>query len=434
MRKGDRTRRREVLQLVVANKRAEMYPVPYLRPAGMKAGVFYRLLKKDLIELPYGSEPFIMPDRPAVGYSPESKGFRVVAHNPFSLKEEPCFAVSAFVSPGYTITYNAAYTQREGLRPLPLFSYAAICLYKGKFYTAAARVDKSLRQDLRLMPESGIREGIKEARRLFPKNRLFRHLERCALCYNCPAAKNLFLKRQEAPLPASPSCNSRCIGCISYQPDNRCSVTQPRIEFVPGPEEISEVALFHIRNVKRPVVSFGQGCEGEPLLAGDVMEKAIRIIRGDTGRGIINLNTNASRPGVLKRLFDAGLDSMRVSINSAQQAYYTKYYRPRGYAFQDVLKSIRTAKKMGRFVSLNYLVLPGFTDSKEEFEQFRKLLGKYGIDMVQLRNLNIDPLYYFRELGVWPDAEDLLGIREVIRRLRKEFPLLRLGYFNPSSP
>ena len=37
------------------------------------------------------------------------------------------------------------------------------------------------------------------------RNRLFRHLETCALTYGCPAAKNLFLCRYEAPLPTSPA-------------------------------------------------------------------------------------------------------------------------------------------------------------------------------------------------------------------------------------
>jgi len=31
-------------------------------------------------------------------------------------------------------------------------------------------------------------------------------------------------------------------------------------------QEIAEVALAHIRQVKKSVVSFGQGCEGDPLL------------------------------------------------------------------------------------------------------------------------------------------------------------------------
>jgi len=432
MARENNPRKKDILQLVVADKHGKIYAIDYLQATGMKSGTFFKLAKKDLIELPFGSELFIMPQRLAVGYDYKSKGFVAIDRNPYSKKEEPCFAVSAFISPGYTITYNASYIESSNAKILPLFSYSAVCFYRDKFYVSAIRVDRSTRQDLRFMSIPRIKTGINKVRKLFSKNRLFTHLERCALCYNCPAAKNLFLKRHEAPLPTSPSCNSRCIGCISHQPDKRCAVTQPRIKFIPSSEEISQVALFHIGNVKDAVVSFGQGCEGEPLLAGEAIEEAIKQIRIETARGVINLNTNASKPEVVKRLFAAGLSSIRVSINSAQEKYYNRYYKPQGYKFSDVLKSIKIAKDAGGFVSLNYLVMPGFTDSEDEVREFKRLLRKCKLDMVQLRNLNIDPLYYFRELKISPDVAVLCGIKELISDLKKEFPSLMLGYFNPS--
>jgi MoaA/NifB/PqqE/SkfB family radical SAM enzyme len=268
---------------------------------------------------------------------------------------------------------------------------------------------------------------------LFPKNRLIGHLARCALAYGCPNAKNFFLSRYEAPLPISPSCNCNCIGCISYQPEKVFPVTQPRIKFIPTPEEIAEIALFHIRNVKDPLVSFGQGCEGEPLTAGDILEESIRIIRNSTPKGLINLNTNASRPAVLKRLFDVGLDSIRVSMNSAQKAYYTMYYKPKRYNFDNVADSIDIAKTKNRFVSVNYLTLPGFSDSKGEFAAFEDFIRKHKIDMVQFRNLNIDPLYYFKSIGFSAKTSDLIGIKSVITLLKREIPSLMIGYFNPAK-
>jgi len=431
MKKTLKMYKKEKPRLVVANKKGKIYTIPHLQATGMKGGLFFKLAKRDLIRLPHSSELFIMPQRPAVGYDPESGDFVAVDKNPFSGKRDPCFAVSAFISPGYTTTYNASYIEKPGLNILPLFSYAAVCFYKNSFYAAATMVDRERRQDIRFMDKRGVKSGIREARRLFPANRLFRHLETCALCYQCPAAKNLFLKRYEAPLPVSPSCNSRCIGCISYQPDKRCAITQPRITFIPSPEEIAEVAIFHIENVKNPVVSFGQGCEGEPLLAGKIIEKSLKIIRRKTSKGTINLNTNASKPKIVKKLFEAGLDSMRVSINSAQEKYYNRYYKPRGYSFSDIMKSISIAKNLGGFVSLNYLVIPGFTDSEEEFTCFKKLLRANKIDMVQLRNLNIDPIFYFKEIRISPDPIKLCGMREIISILKKQFPRLMLGYFNP---
>jgi wyosine [tRNA(Phe)-imidazoG37] synthetase (radical SAM superfamily) len=414
-------------QLIAADSKGRIYGIPGINACGMEAGLFFALKTKDLIELPSGSELFVMPQRSAIGYDSLSRAFIKAPET-----KDGNFAVSAFISPGYAITYNAAYAENRKAGILPLFSYAAVCSYKDRFYTAAVRVDREPRQDLRFMDIRQIKSGIKRVRRLFPKNRLFRHLEKCALCYSCPAAKNLFLSRYEAPLPSSPECNSRCIGCLSYQPDKRCAVTQPRIKFIPSPEEIAEVALFHIANVKNPVVSFGQGCEGEPLLAGDTLEKAIKIIRKCEKKGVINLNTNASMPDMVEKLFAVGLDSIRVSLNSTQEEYYNRYYNPRGYKFSDVIESIRRAKKAGGFVSVNYLFIPGFTDSKQEFRASKAFIQKAKIDMIQLRNLNIDPAYYFKSIGFSAEREDLLGIREILYMIKNLFPRLILGYFNPS--
>ena len=414
-----------MLELLVANKKNRIHGLPSLAPAGMKAGFFYHIGHKDLIPLPNGSELFLLPDRPAVGYEKSSGSFLSPA--------EDLFAVSAFVSPGFTVTYNPAYLKNPKAKILPLFSYAVVCSYKGKLYVTAKRVDRELRQDISLMDISLIKKNVKVLKILFPKNRLMRHLEGCALCYSCPAAKNFFLKRYEAPLPTSPTCNASCVGCISYQSDKGCAITQPRINFIPTPQEIAEVAIFHIQNVDDPVVSFGQGCEGEPLLVADTIEKAITLIRETTKKGIINLNTNASRPRSLKKLFNAGLDSIRVSLNSVQKKYYDRYYRPKSYEFKDVIESIKIAKKKNRFISLNYFVFPGFTDERCEFSKFKKFLHKYHIDMVQLRNLNIDPTYYTKSIGYKAIEGDLLGIDNVISSLKRDFPKVMLGYFNPSK-
>jgi len=419
--------------LLIADSKGKIFSVPYLEAAAMKGGSFFRLNPGDLIKLPFGSELFILPQRLPVGYDRLNNKFVVFGHNPFSEKEERCFGVAAFISPGFTVTHNSAYKEIGSPTLLPLFSYAAVCFYKGEFYVAGIRVDRELRQDFRSVAPGEIADNVTRFKKLLIHNRLLHHLERCGLIYNCPAAKNFFLQRYEAPLPTSPMCNADCIGCISYQPGKRCSITQPRIRFVPTPEEIAEVALFHIENVKDPVVSFGQGCEGEPLLVADTIEKAIRLIRKKTLKGMININTNASKPKTIARLFDAGLNSIRVSLNSVQENYYSRYYRPRGYGFKDVKESIKTAKRKGGYVSINYLVFPGFTDSGPEFNAFKAFVARYNIDMVQFRNLNIDPLYYRKCLKFTVDAGRLIGVRSIIASTKQEFPGLLTGYFNPSK-
>lgn len=409
-------------KLLVCDNNGKIFIHPSLEASGMKAGHFFILEPDELIKLPEDSRLYMMPNRVAIGYDRNARNFSSIGTG---------FAVSAFTPPGYTITFDSAYKENNTPAELPLFAYGAVAHYRGDLYAAAVRVDRDRRHDTRFIDINEVRANTKRIAKLFPKNRLIGHLTNCALKYCCPGAQNFFLGRYEGPLPTSPICNASCLGCISYQSRKGCTPAQPRIKFIPTPEEIVEVMTFHIKNVPDAVLSFGQGCEGEPLLSAKVIGQSIRLFRNKTSRGTININTNASRPKVLEKLFDLGLDSMRVSMNSCRRVYYTRYYKPEGYDFNDVMLSIKIAKDKNKFVSLNYLTMPGFTDSKEEFKVLRGVIKKYGIDMIQWRNLNFDPMRYFDVMKVDVKRADLLGVKQVIELLQKEFPNLRMGYFNP---
>jgi pyruvate-formate lyase-activating enzyme len=306
-------------------------------------------------------------------------------------------------------------------------------------------VDPDPRQDIERFDPAEVARRTRRRLAREPGNRLLRHLGRCSLEYGCPAARNLFLGRWEAPLPTSPTCNARCLGCISLQEGSGVCATQERIDFVPSAEEVCGVAVPHLQRAARAVASFGQGCEGEPLMQWRLLEKSAQGIRRATGRGTLNLNTNASLPEPLVALRDAGLDSIRVSLNSCRPEYYRRYYRPQGYDLSDVLRAARGFKAAGGFVSLNYFVLPGFTDEPEELEALYGFLGESGADLIQLRNLNIDPEWYLSGIG-HTSAEhapggqapaghasggEPLGILRWLAALRERFPALAFGYYNP---
>ena len=160
------------------------------------------------------------------------------------------------------------------------------------------------------------------------------------------------------------------------------------------------------------------------------MAEAIRLIRARSSLGTINLNTNGSLPEAVDRLARAGLDSIRISLNSAREDKHRLYYRPRGFSLADVRESIRVMKRHGRHVSLNYFILPGCTDDPAEFAALCELVAACRPDFIQLRNLNMDPELYLRVIEHQP-AGPPLGIRTWLERLRQEHPSLRFGYFNP---
>ncbi len=420
-----------VPSLLIADKKGEIFDFPPLTMAGMSNGKFFQPEREDLIPLPEGSELFVLPKRLPVGFDSTTGEPLLVEENPYTTGE-PIQAVAAFMAPAYTAIYNSAsQTQDKNAPPLPLFAYTAVGWHDGQFWVTGFRSDSDIRQDACQFNQRKIETKTRKKLSLHRKNRLIQHLGKCCLTYGCPAARNYFLGRWEAPLPTSPTCNARCVGCISLQPSGCCPSTQDRISFVPTPNEISQLAITHLETADKAIVSFGQGCEGEPLLQADTIEASILKIRKQTARGTINLNSNSSLPQRIELLANAGLDSLRVSLNSAQDHLYNAYYRPVNYSLEDVKKSIGIMKNAGCFVSLNYFIMPGVTDSKNEYNALCQLLETYNPDLIQLRNLNMDPEWYLRTLE-FSQHEECMGIRSWLSHLKDNFPSLRFGYFNPS--
>jgi pyruvate-formate lyase-activating enzyme len=420
----------ELLAAVVANGEGEIFDLDGFAAVGADGPLLAPITAEETIELPYGSELMFLPDRKPVLMDFLTGKMKAVNRNP-DLPDERIFPVAAFNSPGVTLAQTCAYEERSGASILPLFSYGAVGWHPHGFRSAGIVVDTEPRQDLRQMPREDIVAGVQEMRKRLPDNRLARHLEHCALTYGCPAGKNFFLGRYEAPLPTSRACNARCLGCISRQHNDHLTSSQNRIAFTPSADEIAGVALAHISRVKKCVVSFGQGCEGDPLMAARTIEPAIAMIREKTADGTINLNTNASLPHVLAPLLDAGVDSLRVSMNSVREICYTAYFRPKGYRFSQVVESIDMAIAKGKHVAINYLNCPGFTDSPEETAALFVFLEKHPVHLIQWRNLNFDPQRYLQAMNnVFPLGPPV-GMAPLLQLIRKRFPLLPYGYFNP---
>jgi pyruvate-formate lyase-activating enzyme len=370
--------------------------------------------------LPEGSDLYLLPGRHAIGLDPQTGKAEAMEDR----------AVAAFVCPAYTLSATAAYIKGECAPNLPLFAYGAVGFARDRFWVAATQVDKDRRQVFTNVAQDRISKGAQDLLRRFPDNRLINHLSRCALTFCCPAAKNLALGRYEAPLPTSRACNASCYGCISHQPEGSGFPSpQNRIDFTPTPEEIVEVMMQHSKRAKNPVFSFGQGCEGEPLTEAALIAEAIARFRAEGGQGTVNINTNASLPDTIPGLAKAGLDSIRVSLNSARESVYSSYYRPRSYEFGDVLRSIATAKENGVFVSLNYLFFPGLNDTESELEAMTALVSSTRPDYIQMRNLSLDPELYLGCVG--EPTEPSMGLGNFMKRLKKACPWINYGYFNP---
>jgi pyruvate-formate lyase-activating enzyme len=376
------------------------------------------------IGLPAGGNMYELPGRRGIGIDVATGDMRLCLKG---------WAVAAFIPPAYTGLFIAAYETLPDAPTLPLFCYTAAGWHNDKFYVPAIRIEQDIRQDVVGYDEIQIEQGVSHFLQAYPHNRLVQHLaNNCCLTYHCPAARNYFMQRWECPVPSSPACNANCIGCISFQPlDETIVSTQDRLTFKPTPEEIVEFTVPHLQTAPYPIISFGQGCEGEPLLMWETIRAAIIEIRKHTSRGSININTNGSKPAAVEALCQAGLNSIRVSMNSARPEIYTPYYRPNNYVFEDLIESLKVVRRYGGWSSINYFVFPGITDSEAEYEALRKLISETGLNMIQWRNFNIDPDWYMGKIGL-TDTGECMGILQLQELLQEEFPNLKYGYFNPS--
>ncbi|HEY8678029.1 MAG TPA: radical SAM protein [Candidatus Dormibacteraeota bacterium] len=374
-----------------------------------------------LIPIPNGTTLVHLPGRFAIGRS---------ARGPVSLRTEGQLAVAAVLPPGYLRTWLPAYEASSGAPVLPLYGYAAVGAVDGEPRVAALRTDRWEAWNPQAMERQQMAPSLRAAVRALPANRLVQHLVTCATDYRCLTAQNLFIRRGEGAIPVSPACNAACLGCISEQWGEVAS-PQTRLSFAPGAIEIAELAAWHLSAHVENFVSFGQGCEGEPLTRGAILVEAVRRIRAAAPAATIHINSNGSRPEVLRRLIAAGLNSIRISIFSLDDARFRAYYRPVGYSLKEVADCATVMADRGGQVTVNLLTFPGISDAPEEIEALVTFIQQRGVHQVQLRTLNVDPLWLLDRI---PNRTAGIGMRAFVDQLRRRCPGLRLGNFTRAWP
>lgn len=395
--------------LAYCDRASRIYFDPTRTPLA-DGGIVREALAGELIAAPAGAVPMILPGR-----RPQTT----------SGVQRRRFALAMMLPAGYTRLLVPAYEKDPGAPTLPLFGYTFACVVDDALYVAAMRTDESEDWQPRSYLEGELEAMIDRRLATDPQNRVLAQVALCSREYGCFTAQNVFLERGEAALPVSPKCNARCVGCISeLEPDAGLPSPQTRIAYEPNAGDLARVAIHHLERLEDGIVSFGQGCEGEPLLRSITIAQAIGLIRAQRDNGTINLNTNGSMPSALERCIDGGLQAVRISLNSFRPEVYAAYYRPQGYGLDDVFASIRLASQRGLRVSLNLLTHPGVTDDALELSAMTQFLADVRIDMIQTRTLNIDPEWYFAAVG---RPVDPLGMRHAIETIRSQH--VRVGNF-----
>ncbi|BEU87479.1 radical SAM protein [Selenomonas sp. TAMA-11512] len=406
----------EEITALYADADGNIYDAPGIEGLGRSGRDTMPLEVRDLIPLPASADLMFLPERQAVGRDGDGNLCRL-----------PGRAVSALLPAGYTRLALPAFLSEDEANPLPLYGYTAVVLYRGELHAAALYTDENTKWDPANYNTHSLKKLVARVRKDLPNNRIVEQVAGCSLEWHCLTAQNLFYRRWEAGIPVSPACNANCLGCISLQPAECCPSPQERITFRPTVKEVVDVGLYHLQSAPDAIISFGQGCEGEPSLAADTIAAAIREMREVTDKGQININSNAGWTEGIKKIVDAGLDSIRVSIISARDDSYDAYYRA-SYHMDDVKASIRYALEHGVYVSLNLLFFPGFNDREEEYKAWCDFFTDLPVQMIQIRNLNIDPDVFLETMP--PQQGQALGARTFLEKLHAAFPQLVIGSFS----
>lgn len=387
------------------------------RAAARSGRALVALGPDDLIPLPDGATLSHLPGRRPLAV--DSDGGAVAV-------EGDWLAVAAILPVGLLRTLLPATERTTGARRLPLFGYTAVVELGGELMCAALRTDSFEWWRPANYGRADLPTAVQQARDALPGNRLVEHLANCALVNRCYTAQNTFHRRYEGALPASPACNADCLGCISLQSDGEVPAPQQRMGFAPTADELVALADWHLRGASGAIVSFGQGCEGEALTRDDALLEATRRIRELHPGATIHINTNGSKPHVLERLIDAGLNSVRISAISFNDAVFRPYYRPVGYGLDDVIGCGALMHARGGQVCLNLLTFPGVTDVDDEVDATVAACAAMGVDQVQWRSLNVDHDWL---LDVLPALPAGMGMRAAYRRLGDLLPGVEHGNF-----
>jgi pyruvate-formate lyase-activating enzyme len=372
-----------------------------------------------------------LPGRRPLGLDPSSGRIVELSQARIGRRTVRPSAVAAVLPPGWTRCELPAFRKMAIAPVLPQWAYTAAAWddEQGRQVAWALHTDKRSHWDPAAHSTPDL-PGRVQARLARDDNPLLRQLAKCALEYRCFTAQNTFYERDEGAIPASSGCNARCVGCISEQPEDGPEASHQRIDRAPGAQQMARIGIAHLsRAPGRTMVSFGQGCEGEPLTRAREIAEAIRAMRAATPRGSININTNGSLPANLALLIDAGLDACRISLNSAHAPLYEAYYQPIGYRFDEVEESIRLARRRGVYTALNLLTFPGVTDQEGEAEKLCALVSRARVDQVQARSLAIDPDQYAALAARHAAGGPRIGIAELLRRLKRARKGLVIGNF-----
>ena len=400
----------DIPSLLFADRQGNIYDHPSLKMAVRSENYNFVPYETELIDLPESSKLYFMPNTQPVAYNQDLANMETFSGGT---------GISALLPQGYLRLFLPA-SKKLGNEPLPSYAYTAVGWLNGKFAVPAIKID----DDSEWNPSNydftdAFRFKANGLIKKYPENRIYKYLSICANENGSLAARNVFMGKGECPIPVSQETELSLCGKAEGV---------KKLNFTPSVKEIVEVALNHHAVSPKSIISFGAFCDGDPLDEAELIAKSVQMIKKKAPELTININSNCTSPEKLKQLLDAGIDSLRVGMNSANHTTYEMFYSPTGYDFGDVLKSIELANKYKIYVTLGLLTIPGMNDREGEVNILMDFLGAYNIDLIQLLDLSADADLLFDKLKF--KTEEILGIKNMLKLIKRKNKNVRFGCFN----
>ena len=330
------------------------------------------------------------------------------------------WALAAILRPGHLRTHLPACDPAADVTPLEPLPYAAVAADQaGEIVVAAVA---PVHAPVPPGPADDLAALITERLRSEPSNRLLRQLARCAREYTCPAARNAFLGRGECALPIGATSNDQAGPIVALRRRDERAPTEPAAMRATA-ADVAVVANAHFR-AGGTSVSFGQACEGDPLVLARTIAEAVGLMTRPDRTEIV-IRTNGSSAAALGRVADAGIDHVIVALASVHGPTYERVHAPIGHRWTDVRASLREAASRKLALTIELLSLPGLTDRDTEASALVALLGELPAGTALLPvDLAADPYALLARL---PKDGDTVGIAALLERLRADAAHVRLA-------
>lgn len=155
---------------------------------------------------------------------------------------------------------------------------------------------------------------------------------------------------------ATPGCNFRCPWCQNWE----ISQMPRKQHFMMGEEASPQQIVADARRAGCRSIAYTYT---EPIVFFDYAYDAARLAHE---AGIANIYvTNGYMTEEMLKTFQPYLDAMNVDLKAFNETTYKKYARAK---LQLVLDALKTAKRLGIFLEVTMLIIPGINDSPSELK------------------------------------------------------------------